>query len=356
MDPALVIEQRKGMGPALMVLRSGPVSVCWSGVSWVAKGWGGQRTVMCRSFRYHMLGERMGRQATFVGVRVQGGAVAHLVEGHAVLWKVVGSIPGAYSFLSVSGLCSFPFSRTPRADLTHKKKCSPQNYKRGRGGPGWVRSWVGRSHPKRPLPLFITLPDGVVLAPGSDGAGWPSHPLYCRCLPCARSPIPSILAPCSRSSGSLSCLAVPLLLVCCARPCPSWCGSRVLCVCVAPPRGDVRVWQCLSAAMRGGYAYKTGYSVPQRLARGRGACRDGAVQNGTGHLPAALHSGVGTLMEQRRKQRTHAERAADPLPPPHRVLCQRCMSHMVCRGGLRQAGVPPPPRAMTGGAMYQPCR
>ena len=26
-----------------------------------------------------------------------------------------------------------------------------------------------------------------------------------------------------------------LLLVCCARPCPSWCGSRVLCVSVAPP-------------------------------------------------------------------------------------------------------------------------
>ena len=26
-----------------------------------------------------------------------------------------------------------------------------------------------------------------------------------------------------------------LLLVCCARPRPSWCGSRVLCVCVAPP-------------------------------------------------------------------------------------------------------------------------
>ena len=35
------------------------------------------------------------------------------------------------------------------------------------------------------------------MAPGSDGAGWPGHPLYCRCLPCARSPIPSILVPCS---------------------------------------------------------------------------------------------------------------------------------------------------------------
>ena len=74
----------------------------------------------------------------------------------------------------------------------------------------------------------------------------PSHPLCCRCLPCTRSPIPSILVPCSRCSGRLSCLAVPLLLVCCARPCPSWCGSRVLCVCVAPPPFCWRSWVPLS--------------------------------------------------------------------------------------------------------------
>ena len=35
---------------------------------------------------------------------------------------------------------------------------------------------------------------------------------------------------------------MPLLLVCCARPCPSWCGSRVLCVCVAPPPVWWRSW------------------------------------------------------------------------------------------------------------------
>ena len=54
-------------------------------------------------------------------------------------------------------------------------------------------------------------------------------PLCCRCLPCARSPIPSILVPCSRCSSRLSYLAVPLLLVCCARPCPS-CVAPAFCV------------------------------------------------------------------------------------------------------------------------------
>ena len=87
---------------------------------------------------------------------------------------------------------------------------------------------------------------GVALAPGSDGAGWPSHPLYCRCLPCARSTIRSILVPCSRRSGGLSCLAVPVLLVWCARPCPPWCGSCVLCVCVAPPPVWWRCWVPMS--------------------------------------------------------------------------------------------------------------
>ena len=77
-------------------------------------------------------------------------------------------------------------------------------------------------------------------------AGWLGLPLCCRCLPCARSPIPSILVPCSRCSGCLSFLAVPLLLICCARPCPSWCGSRVLCVCVAPPPVCWRSWVPLS--------------------------------------------------------------------------------------------------------------
>ena len=87
---------------------------------------------------------------------------------------------------------------------------------------------------------------GVALARSSDGVGWPSHPLYCRCPPRARFPIRSILIPCSRCSGCLSCLAVPLLLVCCARPCPSWCGSRILCVCVAPPPVCWRSWVPLS--------------------------------------------------------------------------------------------------------------
>ena len=35
--------------------------------------------------------------------------------------------------------------------------------------------------------------------------------------------------------GCLSCLAAPLFLVCCAHPRPSWCGSGILCVWVAPP-------------------------------------------------------------------------------------------------------------------------
>ena len=99
---------------------------------------------------------------------------------------------------------------------------------------------------KQPIWAAGDTPHRVALAPGSDGAGWPSHPLYCRCLPCAHSAIRSILVPCSRCSGCLSCLAVPLLLVCCARPCPSWCGSLVLCVCVAPPPFCWRSWVPLS--------------------------------------------------------------------------------------------------------------
>ena len=96
-------------------------------------------------------------------------------------------------------------------------------------------------------PHLMPVEQGLPWHPVATGlAGWPGHPLYCRCLPCARSTIRSILVPCSRCSGCLSCLAVPLLLVCCARPCPSWCGSRVLCVCVAPPPVGRRSWVPMS--------------------------------------------------------------------------------------------------------------
>ena len=45
-----------------------------------------------------------------------------------------------------------------------------------------------------------------------------------------------------------ACCVGSLLSVgrCCARPCPSWCGSRVLCVCVAPPPVCWRSWVPLS--------------------------------------------------------------------------------------------------------------
>ena len=74
----------------------------------------------------------------------------------------------------------------------------------------------------------------------------PGCPAYVLFPLTASLPLRSILVPCSRYSGCLSCLAVPLLLVCCARPCPSWCGSRVLCVCVAPPPVCWRSWVPLS--------------------------------------------------------------------------------------------------------------
>ena len=66
----------------------------------------------------------------------------------------------------------------------------------------------------------------LCLAPCSDGASWPGHPLCCRCPSCACSPISYVLVPYSRCSSCLPCVAAPLLLACCTRPCPSWCGSR----------------------------------------------------------------------------------------------------------------------------------
>ena len=90
--------------------------------------------------------------------------------------------------------------------------------------------------------------------PVEEGLPW--HPvamgLAGQAIPCvvaapppppgARSPIPSILVPCSRCPGCLSCLAAPLLLVCCTCPHPSWCGSHVLCGCVAPLPVRWRSW------------------------------------------------------------------------------------------------------------------
>ena len=68
------------------------------------------------------------------------------------------------------------------------------------------------------------------MAPGSDGTGWPGHPLCCRCLPCARSPIRSVLVPCSRCS-LLPCCAPPLCLVLVLAPpgvAPAFCVSVLL--------------------------------------------------------------------------------------------------------------------------------
>ena len=59
-------------------------------------------------------------------------------------------------------------------------------------------------------PHVMLVEQGLPWHPVATGL---AHPLCCRCLPCARSPIPSILVPCSRCSGCLPCLAVPLLLL-----------------------------------------------------------------------------------------------------------------------------------------------
>ena len=100
-------------------------------------------------------------------------------------------------------------------------------------------------------PHLMLVEQGLPWHPVATGLAGQAIPFivaasHAHALPCARSPIPSILLPCSRCSGCLSCLAVPLLLVCCACPCPSWCGSRVLCVCVAPPPVCWRSWVPLS--------------------------------------------------------------------------------------------------------------
>ena len=98
------------------------------------------------------------------------------------------------------------------------------------------------------------------------------------------------MVPCSHCSGCLSCLAVPLLLVCCARPCPSWCGSRVLCVCVAPPPVCWRSWVPLSRTpscptrlppcMRISHLHTT-WTVPCAVGWSRPCCHPRG-----GHLPA----------------------------------------------------------------------
>ena len=73
------------------------------------------------------------------------------------------------------------------------------------------------------------------MGPSSDGAGWPNHPLYCRCLPCARSAIRSILVHCSRYSGCLSCLAVPPPCLLCS-PLSLLMGlPRSVCLCCSSP-------------------------------------------------------------------------------------------------------------------------
>ena len=79
------------------------------------------------------------------------------------------------------------------------------------------------SPPSTGSPLSLGNPQsrGVTLAPGSDGACRPNHPLCCRCLPCARAAIHSIVVLCFRCCGCLSSLAVSFLLVCYACPCPS---------------------------------------------------------------------------------------------------------------------------------------
>ena len=97
--------------------------------------------------------------------------------------------------------------------------------------------------------------------PGSDRAGWPGHPLCCRCLPCACSPIPYVLVPCSRCPGcpplprcppppcvlhSPSSLLVWLLhsvWLCCSSPCPlallgAPCAHPLLPHPPAPPHED----------------------------------------------------------------------------------------------------------------------
>ena len=51
-------------------------------------------------------------------------------------------------------------------------------------------------------------------------------------------PVPAVLV------ASPASLAPPPCLLC--SPCPSWCGSRVLCVCVAPPHVCWRSWKPLS--------------------------------------------------------------------------------------------------------------
>ena len=123
--------------------------------------------------------------------------------------------------------------------------------------PRWTSNqWFFRPTPKpaplpppdSPAPRSVPAPPARLVTQERDTSrpsdGSPHHE-PCRSCTGRRDP-QSILVPCSRCSGCLSCLAVPLLLVCCARPCPSWCGSRVLGVCVAPPPVWWRCWVPMS--------------------------------------------------------------------------------------------------------------
>ena len=136
--------------------------------------------------------------------------------------------------------------------------------------------------------------------------GLPWHPVATElagqatpCLPCARSAIRSILVPCSRYSGCLSCLAVPLLLVCCARPCPSWCGSHVLCV--APPPVCWRSWVPLSHTP----------SCPTRLPPARGFHI--SVRRGLSRAQLAGHGPVATPVAGTSRRAGHSPRPCGVL-------------------------------------------
>ena len=170
--------------PLLQILRGSSVGLLAHSLSFFAEALSGCFFVKCRVYNFFhsntqnaqnlMENSKMMAKQWLVSIsghHVQGlndlvpvvcqmRAVAQLVEYLIALWEVIGSKLGVHNFLSVSGLCCFPFFQAPHDDLTYKK-CSPQNYKRGRGPGGskvaWVGpSWVGGSHIKYP-PLLLNV-------------------------------------------------------------------------------------------------------------------------------------------------------------------------------------------------------
>ena len=78
-------------------------------------------------------------------------------------------------------------------------------------------------------PSGLQVEQGLPWHQVEKGLAGQTIPFIVACLPCARSANRSIIVPYSRCSGCPSFLAMSLLLVCCAHPCPS-CVAPAFCV------------------------------------------------------------------------------------------------------------------------------